>query len=118
MDTFKLPNLGAPPEFNTLLFLAWVQYFAEQRLGSQQRSARAEANGSESFHFGDPAKSYFSLEGLPNGDWNVKASQGIAEEDIDAIVKEARRRHGSGDFGGDIVYQTSMRAQAFNMNTD
>jgi hypothetical protein len=118
MTTFKLPNIGAPPEANTLLFLAWVQYFAEQRLGSQQRSAGVAADGSGSFHFGDPTKGYFSLEGSSNGDWSVKASQGIAEEDIDAIIKEARQRHASGDFGGDVVYQTSMRAQAFSMNPD
>lgn len=116
MDTFKLPNIGAPPEANTLLFIAWVQYFAEQRLGSQQRSSGAAADGSGSFHFGDPTKAYFALEGSSNGDWNVKSLQGVAEEDIQAIVNEARQRHQSGDLGGDVVYQTTLRAQAFDKN--
>lgn len=116
MKKFKLSKIDTPTEASTLLFAAWVQFFAEQRLGLQQRSGGIAPDGSGNFSFGDPTKAAFHLKRSPAGEWRLESWQEIPEPDIEAIVADARQKHNAGDFGGDVVYQTTMRAPAFDIN--
>ena len=116
MRKFKLPIIGAPVETSTLLFAAWLQFFAEQRLGLQQRGGGIAPDGSGNFNFGDPTRVNFAIKRSASGEWSLKSSQGISESVIEAIVADARQKHDARDFGSDIVYQTTMQAQAFAIN--
>jgi hypothetical protein len=116
MKKFKLSSIDAPPELSTLLFTAWVQLLAEQRLGLQNHSGGIAADGSANYNFGDPTKANFTLERSPKGEWSLKSLQGIAEQELETIIADARQKHDSRNFGGDVVYQTTMRAQAFDMS--
>ena len=103
MKRFKLPDVSAPSEASALLFIAWVQYFAEQRLGLQQHGGGPAADSSANYNFGDPTKANFTLMRSAEGYWSLKSLQGITEQDIENIVADAKQRHGAGDFGGDVV---------------
>jgi hypothetical protein len=116
MKKFKLSTISVPTEQSTLLFAAWVQFFAEQRLDLQQHGGAPGQDGSATFNFGDPTKATFTLKRSPKGDWSLESSQGIAQGDIEAIIMDARKKHGGGDFGDDVVYQTTMRSPTFDIN--
>ena len=117
MDTFKLSNIGVPAEISELLFAAWVQFFAEQRFGFQQYGGGIKApDGSISFNFGDPTKASFAIGQSPEGDWSLESFHGVDEKDVEAIVAGARKKHGAGDLGGDVVYQTIMQVRAFEIS--
>jgi hypothetical protein len=85
-------------------------------LGLRQRGGGIAPDGGGNFSFGDPTKATFTLERSSAGKWGLKSSQEIAEPDIEAIVADARQKHNAGDFGGDVVYQTTMHSPAFTMN--
>jgi hypothetical protein len=116
MKKFRLPQSNAPVEVTILLFTAWVQFLAEQRLALQQHGAGHTAQGRETYNFGSPTDNNFVLERSPNGQWKLQSSQGLAEKDIQAIVSDALRKVASGDFGDDVVYQATMQAKAFAIN--
>jgi hypothetical protein len=116
MKTFRRPQSSAPVEVTTLLFTAWVQSLAEQRLALGQHGSGRTAQGGETYNFGDPTASNFVFERSLNGQWNLRSSQGLAEKGIQAIVSDALGKVASGDFGDDVVYQTTMQAKAFAIN--
>jgi hypothetical protein len=116
MKKFRLPQRSAPVEVTTLLFTAWVQSLAEQRLALRQHGRGSTAQGEETYNFGDPTASNFVLERSLNGRWKLQSSQGLAENDIQAVVSDALEKVASGDFGDDVVYQTTMQAKSFAIN--
>ena len=116
MKKFRLPQSNAPQEITTLLFTAWVQLLAAQRLALPQHGSGRTAQGQETYSFGAPTDNNFVLERSLNGEWRLQSSQGLAAQDIQAIVNDALERVSSGDFGDDVVYQTTMQAKAFAIN--
>lgn len=117
MDTFKLSDIGAPPEMSTLLFAAWVQFFAQQLFGFQQYGGGITApDGSTSFNFGNPTEAISTLNRSPEGDCSLQSFKGVNEKDVAGILADAKQKHDAGDFGGDVVYQTTMQAGAFEIN--
>lgn len=113
MDIFRLPSLGAPDRISTLLFVAWVQYLATQRFALQQHGSGGTADGSATYSFGSPTAQNFVLERSKNGDWRLKSVQGIAEKETEEVVREALERLRSRDYGGEVVYQTTMQTKEF-----
>jgi len=116
MKKFKLPQNHAPQELTTLLFAAWVQLLAEQRLALPQHGSGRTAQGQETYSFGDAADKNFVLELALNGEWQLHSSHGLAAQDVQAIVSDALEKVVAGDFGDGVVYQTTMQAKAFAIN--
>jgi hypothetical protein len=113
METFILPTTALPEEVNSLLFAAWVQSFAEVQFGLQQHGGGPTADGAATHSFGSPTGANFSLRRSVNGSWSLASAHQISEGDIAAIIETSKERLAAGDFGGDVVYQTSMHVPAF-----
>lgn len=116
MNTFRLSSNPAPAEVSTLLFTAWVQALAEQRLSLNQHGTGGTSDGGRTYSFGDLSASNFVLLASPNGEWSLHSHQEVSELDIEAIVAGALERLTAGDFGGGVIYQTTLQTSAFDMS--
>ena len=110
MRRFQLPATGLPSEVNDLLFVAWVQYFAAQRFALQQYGSGSDAEGNATYNFGSPAESNFTLRRSPAAYWNLESAKNITESVVEAIVNDAIVKFAARDFGGDVIYQTALKA--------
>jgi hypothetical protein len=115
MKKFKLPPSNIPNEAYERLFIAWVQYFAEHRLAIKQHGSGSMAGGGTSYKFGDPKDNNFSLERTAVNEWSLRPIKGILEPDIEAIIDDAKAKAATGDFGGDVAYQATLKSPAFAM---
>ena len=116
MKPFYLPADSGPDEFSTLLFAGWVQLLAEQRLSLRQHGSGGTAENGQTFNFGVPGDRFFELERAPSGEWRLKSMQGLEEHEVELTVAEALSRTSAGDFGDDVVYNTTMQVQGFTLS--
>lgn len=97
-----------------LLFVAWVQKMAIQRFritGYGTDGAGSEPHGGILFRFGNLSKSGFRLNRSRTGEWRLESARGIAESDIEEVIVEAMSKVAAGDFGDEVVYQTTIRTR-------
>ena len=115
MEKFRLPETRFPGEVSELLFVAWVQYFAEQRLGLNQHGSGGVGGADMAYNFGSPTESNFTLKRSSPGEWDLASTKEIAEDDIEGIAADARDKLAAGDFGSEVVYQTTLKSSGFSM---
>jgi hypothetical protein len=115
IEKFRLPDTGLPPEISELLFVAWIQSFAEQRFGLNQHGGGGTGTLDASYNFGSPVESTFTLKRSLTGSWQLVSVKDLAENDIETIVADAKGKLAAGDFGGEIVYQTALKSPGFSM---
>jgi hypothetical protein len=114
MRKFRLPETRFPGEVSELLFVAWVQYFAEQRLGLRQHGSSGAGNADVTYNFGSPVESNFSLRKSSAGEWDLASAKEVPEGGIEGIVADAKDRL-AGDFGSEVVYQANLKSSGFSM---
>jgi hypothetical protein len=117
MKRFKLPPRDVPSDIYTLLFTSWVQLFGQQRLSLGQHGSGPTAQGGYSYNFGVTTEKGFILDRSPDGWWTLKSFQGLAESELEGIVTDAIAHASAGDFGEGAVYETTMQAKGFGMDS-
>jgi hypothetical protein len=113
MNDFTLPHGDLPSEIETLVFIAWVQRFATDRLNIAQTGFGSTATGLQSFTFGDPTGDHFQLELSLGGTWSLKDGRTVAEDAVQNIVTDAKTKLVEKDFGEDVAYKTALEAKSF-----
>jgi hypothetical protein len=116
MRAFRLPNTAAPAEISELLFAAWVQFFASQRFRLTQYGTGNPADASTTYSYGSPTERNFAFDRSQSREWSLRSSTGIAEGDIEVIVRDSIHKLSSGDFGDELVYQTELEAKEFGIS--
>src|SRR6266508_5376506 len=93
-----------PPRLQNLLFVEWVLYFAQERLGTSQwgtggEQSRATMTSSQ-FTIGDPTKLHITIKRSPDDSrWEVEISDHQQDEALREIVLQANDRMSRQDLG-------------------
>jgi hypothetical protein len=114
MRPFKLPDIGFPGEYAELLFIAWVQNLAQQRLGLEANGSGSHSNGNTNYNFGRQEGIKFTLNRDPMGYFELKSAEGIAESDIQDVVNDSVDKMKAHDFGSEILYWVDLRCPGFS----
>ena len=115
MEVFRLPATNFPGDVEELLFASWVQYFGRERLGLDQYGHGGTVGIDATYNFGNPTEKTFSLKRSPSGEWTPQDAKGVTELDIQEVVSDACERLTASDFGGEVVYQTTLKSAGFSM---
>jgi hypothetical protein len=116
VEQFFLPTATYPEEIEALLFSRWVQCYASDRFSITQSGGSGRTpEGKELFNFGSPPSKSFSLERAFDGCWTMKNTNGVTESEVESGIASALERVSSRDFGGEVVYKTTLKSNAFSM---
>jgi hypothetical protein len=113
MEAFRLPLVDAPEGIGDLLFAAWVQFFAVQKLGFRlQFGGGPTDEGGFQYSIGSPDDRVLVLSRTPDGQWTLDSPQGDNRSGIRSIIGDATEKYSVGDLGEGVIHETVLKAQS------
>lgn len=109
--TYRVDNTTLPKRQADLLFMEWIHYLAQQRLGTTQWGSGSAEGGRRQFTFTDGTPTGIKVLSTDDG-WTVEIDQSLDAHLVHEVLTEAQHAASEGNYGDDIVYAISLSSPA------